>query len=88
MEKITINGSLSGQGQINGTLSGVGGIGGTMTIPQRITDEFGGPYVYTPTAEEQTILIKNKTAVDNITINPIPSNYGLITWNGSTLMVS
>ena len=24
----------------------------------------------------------------NITINPIPSNYGLITWNGSILTVS
>ena len=88
MEKITINGSLSGQGQINGTLSGVGGIGGTMTVPERITIEYDGPYSFTPTAEAQTISIKNKTATDDIIINPVPSNYGLITWNGSTLMVS
>jgi hypothetical protein len=29
-----------------------------------------------------------KVVTRNIVINPIPSNYGLITWNGSTLTVS
>ena len=84
----TIHGSISEIAHINGTLAGVGGIGGTMTVPERITIEYDGPYSFTPTAEAQTISIKNKTATDDIIINPVPSNYGLITWNGSTLMVS
>ena len=49
---------------------------------------YDGPYDFTPTQEEQTIQINGKTAVGNITINPIPSNYGLITWDGSVLTVS
>ena len=49
---------------------------------------YDGDYEWTPTEEAQTIEIANKKAVDNIIINPIPSNYGLITWNGSTLTVS
>lgn len=52
------------------------------------TDEYEGPYEFTPTEEVQTIEIYKKTAVSNIIVNPIPSNYGLITWDGSTLTVS
>ena len=28
------------------------------------------------------------TGLSTVTVNPIPSNYGLITWNGSVLTVS
>lgn len=51
-------------------------------------DYYTGPYEYTPTQEEQTIPIQGQMATRNITINPIPSNYGLITWDGKTLTVS
>ena len=47
-----------------------------------------GAYEWTPTQSTQTIGIADKKALNNITINPIPQNYGLITWNGSTLTVS
>ena len=49
---------------------------------------YDGPYEWTPTDEIQTIEIAGKKAIDHIKINPIPQNYGLITWNGSTLTVS
>lgn len=49
---------------------------------------YEGPYEYTPTQEPQTVLIQAQMATRNITINPIPSNYGLITWDGRTLTVS
>ena len=42
----------------------------------------------TPTTAEQVLDTSNKVVARNIVINPIPSNYGLITWNGSTLTVS
>lgn len=42
----------------------------------------------TPTTAEQVLDTSNKVVTRNIVINPIPSNYGLITWNGATLTVS
>jgi hypothetical protein len=49
---------------------------------------YDGAYEVTPTAEAQTLATDSLYMRGNITINPIPSNYGLITWNGSTLTVS
>ena len=49
---------------------------------------FIGDYEYTPSQSEQVIPIEGYMATQNITINPIPQNYGLITWNGSTITVS
>ena len=51
-------------------------------------DEYGGPYEATPTAAAQTFATTGKLMVREFTVNPIPSNWGLITWNGLTLTVS
>ena len=48
---------------------------------------FTGSYEYTPTDETQTISIGGKRATSNIVINPIPNNYGKVTWNGTYLTV-
>ena len=53
-----------------------------------VTPTFPGPYEYTPTQSTQVVAIEGQKASQDITINPIPSNYGLITWNGSVLTVS
>lgn len=53
-----------------------------------LPDTYSGTTEVTPTSETQTLLTKNLVMPSNVTINPIPSNYGLITWNGSTLTVS
>ena len=42
----------------------------------------------TPSTSEQVLNTADKVVTRNIVINPIPSNYGLITWNGATLTVS
>ena len=42
----------------------------------------------TPSEETQILQTADRTVLQNIVINPIPSNYGRITWNGSTLTVS
>lgn len=47
-----------------------------------------GPYEVTPSQETQTLQTTNKTMTQNVVVNPIPSNYGLITWDGSILTVS
>ena len=49
---------------------------------------YTGSYTVTPTQSTQTLNTKDKTMTGNVTVNPIPSNYGLVTWNGSVLTVS
>lgn len=51
-------------------------------------DPYEGEYIVTPSSETQVLETIGLQCYDNITVNPIPSNYGLITWNGSTLTVS
>ena len=51
-------------------------------------DIYDGEYNVVPSGETQTLNTMGKLLLDNVTINPIPSNYGLITWNGSVLTVS
>ncbi len=49
---------------------------------------YAGEYEFTPSAQVQVIPIQGKLAKEDIVINSIPSNYGLITWDGSVLTVS
>lgn len=51
-------------------------------------DPFTGSYSVTPSGETQILETKNLRMTDNVTIEPIPNNYGLITWNGAFLTVS
>ena len=51
-------------------------------------DPYEGEYTITPSGAVQILATKNKKATQNITIQPIPQNYGLITWNGAFLTVS
>lgn len=51
-------------------------------------DPYEGDYEITPTDETQVLQTAGKWDRENIIIKPIPSNYGLITWNGSALTVS
>ena len=51
-------------------------------------DPYTGSYEVTPSAETQTLLTEDLRMTDNVVINPIPNNYGLITWNGSVITVS
>ena len=49
---------------------------------------YQGSYDITPTEETQVIQGKGLVLTDDITIAPIPTNYGRLTWNGSILTVS
>ena len=85
----SLSGAISQASQIRGSLTPQGTLSGLLTIPVAVNvDVYEGPTEFTPTQQTQTISIQYKTAMQDITINPIPSNYGLITWNGSTLTVS
>ena len=49
---------------------------------------YGGAYEVTPSREAQTLATASRTLSQNVVVNPIPSNYGLIEWDGSKLRVS
>ena len=61
---------------------------GVFTVMRDGYPEYTGPVEITPTRETQVLHTALKSVMTDITINPIPSNYGLITWNGSVLTVS
>lgn len=51
-------------------------------------EPYEGAYEVTPTSEAQTLSTEGLRMTANVVINPIPNNYGLITWSGSVLTVS
>lgn len=86
MEKI--RGELSGIRSVTGAVSPSGSqISGSIS-GGLFVKEYDGPYEVTPTQETQVLATADRMLVENVVINPIPNNYGLITWNGSVLMVS
>ena len=84
-----LSGVLTPAGTLSGTLSTPKTITGQLTVPQYILPPaYPGPYEVTPSSTEQVLNTDTFYMNGNVIINPVPSNYGLITWNGSTLTVS
>lgn len=84
-----LSGVLTKTQTISGMLSAPGGVEGQLTIPNAILPpSYEGPVEVTPSAEGQTLDTANFYMRDNITINPIPNNYGLITYDGANITVS
>lgn len=65
----------------------------TATLGQTVIQYVGeanpytGTYVVTPSEEEQVLATKGKYLSNNVVVNPIPENYGRLTWTGNTLTV-
>lgn len=49
---------------------------------------YTGSYRFTPSGQAQTVQTAGKLLNENIVIDPIPSNYGLITYTGGVITVS
>lgn len=81
-----LTGTLSVSGQLSCSLSSVP-LSGELTIAGSVPP-YSGSYEVTPTDEIQTIPCGGWLMAQDITINPIPSNYGHVAWNGVTLTVS
>lgn len=65
------------------------GFGNPVARDYSQADIYDGEYSVVPRAREtQTLNTLGKLMLDNVTIAPIPSNYGEITWDGSVLTVS
>lgn len=57
-------------------------------MPVSHQDVYEGETEITPSEEDQILQTDGKMVPTNITIHAIPSNYGLITWDGHKLTVS
>ena len=51
-------------------------------------EPYEGSYIITPRDETQVLATNHKRMTADVVINPIPSNYGEITYNGAVLTVS
>ncbi len=90
--------ALNGGGDIHAALASGGTVTGRISPGATLTATLGtsapsavpyaGPYEATPTQEEQVFPTAGKTMLRSFVVDPIPSNYGLISWNGSVLTVS
>lgn len=81
-DKVVLDGELSLDVQLDGEFGVViGGGGGGLPV-------YTGETTVTPTQQTQILETAEHSVLENITINPIPHNYGLITWDGSALTVS
>lgn len=82
-----LQGKLSAPATLGGALQGGVGLQGTLaggpTLPV-----YDGPTEFTPTSEPQTIATSGRSLRTDLTVNPIPSNYGLVEWTGAVLRVS
>ena len=65
-----------------------GEVGTVTKVVEHDLPVYTGETNITPSTSDQVLNTADKVVTRNIVINPIPSNYGLITWNGSTLTVS
>lgn len=70
--------SFGGGGSFDVAFKEGGGGGGTP---------YHGEYEVTPSEEEQVLETAMKTLSQNVVVNPIPSNYGRISYNGSVITV-
>ena len=81
-----LTGKLSKIGDITGTLSAQQGLSGDLSLKVLIKTQ---AKTVTPTAEAQEVHADDGYAgLSSVTVSPIPNNYGLITYNGSYILVS
>lgn len=82
-----LRGRLTQLGRLSGTIAAAAGLEGhVQAVSGAVT--YTGETEVTPTEYTQTLYTRGLLVPENITINPIPTNYGLITWNGSVITVS
>jgi len=61
--------------------------GGTQITITSDTDPYTGSYVVTPSENQQVLNTANLRMASNVTINPIPSNYGRVIYDGGLRIV-
>ena len=79
--------NLQMDGELEMGLQMDGEMGVTTRIREYSTPIYDGETEITPSEETQILQTADKTALENIVINPIPANYGRIIYDGAHLRV-
>jgi hypothetical protein len=89
-KELTVNGQISTQpARVQGQASVTPvRVGGNLIMTGSSADPYQGTYEVTPTETTQVLATSGKRLTEDIIVHPIPSNYGQISWDGSTLTVS
>ena len=62
---------------------------GSQTVKEYVdTDPYTGSYSVIPSREAQTLETSGKRMLRDVVVEPIPSCYGYIEWDGSVLTIS
>lgn len=84
-----ISGSITLTNSIKGSLTDGGFLSGNVQVAQtEKADAYMGPYTVTPSQDTQIVHVKDLKMVQNITVEPIPSYYGRVSYNGSVITIT
>lgn len=86
LQPAVIEATISDGGSISGAMASIATLQGNVN--KSTPANYTGEYEVTPSDEMQTLPTTDKMLGHDIVVNPIPSNYGKITWDGHTLTVS
>ena len=88
-ERVVIGGDLNLRNTVSGDLELHEVINGECGVFMPLNPPaYTGELTVTPGSQAQVLETAGLLVPENIVVEPIPSNYGLITWNGSTITVS
>lgn len=73
---------------LRGQLSGSGTLNGTLQRGSGMLPPYEGSYEVTPTQSTQILNTENRSTMQDIVINPIPTCYGLVEQIGVGLRIS
>lgn len=88
IEHGTLQGSIESSGTMTGSVSGSARMTGVVNTGMSDIKGYTGNYSVTPSAEMQTLNTHDLKLTDDIIIEPIPQNYGLIEYDGYGIRVS
>ena len=57
-------------------------------VEHTVLEPYADPYEVTPAQEAQILNTEDKVMTGNVTVNPIPNSYGLVSYNGFELTIS
>lgn len=81
-----LTGKLSATGVLTGTVNADASLAGSLTIAGSIPS-YHGIFDITPGDAPQIVECSGLLMPQNIIVNPVPSNYGRIEWDGVSLSV-
>ena len=88
-QTIKLTGVLTPSATLSGVLTAGATLSGSLSITRGVNpDVYDGAYEIIPSPYEVTLPTEGLMMSHDVVIQPIPSYYGLISWNGSVLTVS